>query len=289
MSLIVRYAEPGGRVRVGVLTGAEVRQVDVNDLGALLALGLDQLRLRVEAAADGPVVADVELLAPVDHQEVWAAGVTYRRSRDARLEESGGLDVYARVYDHPRPELFLKAPGWRAIGPGGRIGVRRDATWSVPEPEVVVVVNSGGEVVGFTAGNDVSSRDIEGENPLYLPQAKVYEASCQIGPGIRPVWELEDQPVLGVRLTVERAGESLFSGETSTTQMVRTFGELVGWLFAALAFPQGVLLMTGTGIVPPSDVTLQDGDVVVVEVGDVGELRGTVSLVGAASSASRAP
>lgn len=217
------------------------------------------------------VPAGTETRAPIDaHQEVWASGVTYLRSRDARMAESGSADVYDLVYDAERPELFFKAAGWRAGGHGDPIRVRRDSSWDVPEPELVLVINADLEIVGYSAGNDVSSRDIEGANPLYLPQAKMYEGSCALGPGIRLVeGGARDLAGLPISLQIERGGEVVFEGETDTGQMKRSFEELAAYLGRELPFPDGVLLMTGTGIVPPEDFTLQVGDGVEIRVGEL--------------------
>jgi 2-dehydro-3-deoxy-D-arabinonate dehydratase len=213
--------------------------------------------------ADGPLLAPVE----ADH-EVWASGVTYLRSRDAREAESSARDVYAKVYDAERPELFFKAVGRRVVGPGGTVRIRHDSSWDVPEPEIVLVVNSAMEIVGYCAGNDMSSRSIEGENPLYLPQAKSYDGSCALGPGIR-LAPAEALDALTVRLQIWRAGEVVFGGESGAAQMRRRFGELVQFLGRALSFPQGALLMTGTGIVPAESFTLQAGDRVQIQVGEL--------------------
>lgn len=219
----------------------------------------------VEAlATDEPATGD--LLAPVEHgQEVWASGVTFLRSREARMHESDVKDVYERVYDAERVEVFFKAAGWRVVGPGQPVRVRRDSTWNVPEPELTLVLSSRGEIVGYCAGNDVSSRDIEGENPLYLPQAKVYDGSCALGPGIvlAGADAMRDLPIA---LTIERGGATLFEGETATSQLKRSLEEIARWLFAELAFPQGAFLMTGTGVVPPDEFNLSPGDVVRIEV-----------------------
>ncbi|MGC9522898.1 MAG: fumarylacetoacetate hydrolase family protein [Anaerolineae bacterium] len=216
----------------------------------------------------GPRIAPIELM-----HEVWASGVTYLRSRDARRAESETGDIYARVYIAERPELFMKAVGWRVRGPEDAIRIRPDSPWNVPEPEVTLVVNRHGEIVGYCAGNDVSSRSIEGANPLYLPQAKVYNGSCALGPRIE-LAHPEEMRELDVKLQIERPigpdaaeRETVFVGATDTTQMKRTFEELVDYLFRELDFPRGVFLMTGTGIVPPDDFTLQVGDVVKVGVG----------------------
>ena len=212
------------------------------------------------APAVGPLLAPLE----ADH-EVWACGVTYQRSREAREAESTVRDVYARVYDATRPELFFKGLGWRVAGAGAPIRVRNDSTWNVPEPELTLVVNAAAEIVGYTVGNDVSSRDIEGENPLYLPQAKVYDGSCAIGPAIYIATEagLRNVPI---RLRIERAGKAVFEGETRSSEMKRSLVDLASFLGRELSFPQGAFLMTGTGIVPPDGFSLQAEDVVRIEV-----------------------
>jgi 2-dehydro-3-deoxy-D-arabinonate dehydratase len=222
---------------------------------------------------------DVPLLAPLDTQEVWAAGVTYERSKVARMEESaGGGDFYDKVYEAERPELFLKAAGGhRVVGPGQEIRVRRDSHWNVPEPEMTLVLSSAGKIVGVTVGNDVSSRDIEGENPLYLPQAKVYNGACALGPMIRIVDDELDLRNLPIRLAITRDGETAFSGETSTARMKRTPEELAAYLFRELTFPSGAFLMTGTGVVPPDDFSLQGGDIVSIHIEGVGTLTNPVA------------
>jgi 2-dehydro-3-deoxy-D-arabinonate dehydratase len=214
----------------------------------------------------GPVPAG-PLLAPIEPMsEVWAAGVTYRRSLAAREVESTVRDVYGRVYDAERPELFWKAIGWRVVGHLMPIRVRDDSRWTVPEPELTLVVNARLEVVGFCAGNDVSARDIEGENPLYLPQAKVYDGSCALGPGIvlAGTDRMRDLPV---EVLVTRDEHPVFQGETRTSRMKRTPEELVGFLGRELTLPRGGFLMTGTGIVPPDDFSLRTGDRVRVTIG----------------------
>jgi 2-dehydro-3-deoxy-D-arabinonate dehydratase len=206
------------------------------------------------------------LLPPVaPDQEIWAAGVTYLSSRMAREAESQSSDVYQRVYHAERPELFFKSNGWRAVGPGAPIRIRRDSRWDVPEPELTLAINARGEIIGFTVGNDVSSRSIEGENPLYLPQAKVYDGCCAVGPAIRlqSADSLRDVPI---HLVIERDGAVVFSGETRTSQIKRDLCELAEFLCRELTFPQGVLLMTGTGIVPTEEFTLRSGDRVRIEI-----------------------
>jgi len=221
------------------------------------------------AAMPADQAAEGALLAPIDpQQEVWAAGVTYLRSREARRGESQVADVYERVYDAARPELFFKAAGWRVIGPGMPIRVRADSRWNVPEPELVIVINRHRQIVGYCAGNDVSSRDIEGENPLYLPQAKIYDGSCALGPAIMlcAPEEMADMPV---QLSIERGGAVVFAGKATTAAMKRSLGELVDYLTRQLDFPHGVLLMTGTCLVPGDDFTLRTGDIVRIGVGSL--------------------
>lgn len=208
------------------------------------------------------------LLAPVEpNLEVWGSGVTYLRSRQAREAESTTADVYQKVYDAQRPEIFFKSAGWRAVGHGNPVRIRQDTRWNVPEPEVTLAINAYGEIVGYTIGNDMSSRDIEGENPLYLPQAKTYTGSCAVGPGI-VIADASALSALNVRMEIERGGQIVFAGDTGTDQMKRTFDDLVAYLYRELSFPHGALLMTGTGIVPPDDFTLQSGDVIRIQVAE---------------------
>ena len=235
-------------------------------LDAMLEAPAASLGALVDALATDEA-ASGELLPPIEHgQEVWASGVTFLRSREARMHESEVQDVYERVYDAERVELFLKAVGWRVMGSGQPIRVRRDSEWNVPEPELTLVLNGAGEIVGYCPGNDVSSRSIEGENPLYLPQAKIYNGSCALGPGIE-LTGAEAMADLPIALSIERGGASAFEGETSTAQLKRSLEEIAGWLFRELAFPQGAFVMTGTGIVPPDEFSLSVGDVVRVRVG----------------------
>jgi 2-dehydro-3-deoxy-D-arabinonate dehydratase len=245
-------------------------------LEGLLALPRSDLMKRLGDEATGRT-ADGPFLPPVaDRHEVWAAGVTYLRSRDARQSEAAdGGDVYDRVYHAERPELFFKAIGWRVVGHGQPIRIRRDAHWNVPEPELTLVLNAGGEIVGCCAGNDVSSRDIEGANPLYLPQAKVYTGSCALGPGILLAGAAELANT-AISVDVVRGGQSVFSGQIETAQMKRSLDELAAFLFRELEFPSGVFLMTGTGIVPPIDFSLEAGDVVRIAVANL-ELENMVA------------
>jgi len=220
-----------------------------------------------------------EALPPVlKDTEIWAAGVTYLRSKSARMEESekaGGDIFYDLVYDAERPELFFKSMGYRAVGNGGKIRVREDSSWDVPEPELTLAVNAGGEIFGFTIGNDVSSRSIEGENPLYLPQAKVYRGSCAVGPCLLLGRDaLKDEA--SIKLTITRGGEVMFDDATDVTQLKRTLEELVEYLYREMDFPNGAMLMTGTGVVPGTDFTLQAGDVVKIEIEGIGVLENVV-------------
>jgi len=217
----------------------------------------------LKEAAEDPILPPVE-----PEHEVWASGVTYLQSREAREMESADAGAYERVYVAERPELFFKAPGWRVVGHGDMVRIREDSHWNVPEPELVVVVNSGMEVVGYTAGNDVSSRDIEGENPLYLPQAKVYDGSCSLGPGI-VLCGPGSMRELRISMEIRRGGDTVFEGEVDTSQMKRSPEELAEYLGKELAFPVGAFLMTGTGIVPEDEFTLDAGDVVGISVGEL--------------------
>ncbi len=243
-------------------------------LSEALRLNAGALQASLERVTKGDSIplGSATLLAPLDFQEVWAAGVTYLRSRDARMEESQEKSVYDRVYEADRPELFMKATPNRVSGPGQAVGVRGDSTWDVPEPECVLVINNSGEIVGYTVGNDVSSRSIEGENPLYLPQAKMYEKGAGLGPVIEMSWEVTDPGNLPIRLSISRDGAEVFAGETNTNQMHRSFDDLRDYLFRHNVFDYGVFLMTGTGIVPPSDFTLDGGDVVSISIEGIGTL-----------------
>jgi 2-dehydro-3-deoxy-D-arabinonate dehydratase len=222
-------------------------------------------------------VDGLTLLAPIDRQEVWAAGVTYQRSQAARMEESAAAaSCYDRVYSSPRPELFFKATPHRVAGPGQPLRIRADSNWNVPEPEVALVVNSRLKLVGFTVGNDMSSRDIEGENPLYLPQAKVYNACCGLGPCITLAGAMPPREAICVRIAIHRAGAVVYSGSTSVAKMARSFEELIQWLGRDNSFPDGVFLLTGTGVVPPRDFTLLPGDEVSVSIDGIGTLTNPI-------------
>lgn len=282
---LVRYAERSTRrERVGVLADGILRPLPgVSGFAELLRLTVAEARTLVERADEAGAVAldEAILLPPVDGRtEVWAAGVTYERSKDARIEESTSQDVYAQVYDAARPELFFKAPAWRVVCDGESVGVRPDAEVTVPEPELAMLVTSRGEVLGYTVCNDVSSRDIEGANPLYLPQAKIYDGSCALAALVRPAWEVPDPRDLGIRLVVRRDDRTLLDECTSTARLHRGLDDLVEHLHRALALPDGAVLSTGTGIVPGLDLTLRPGDLVEITIDEVGTLTNPVALAG---------
>jgi 2-dehydro-3-deoxy-D-arabinonate dehydratase len=277
---IVRYAsQPGTGAVVGVRRGDRITPVTgVDSLAELLRLPLAELRATVEGASGATVgVADVLLLPPVDGgSEVWGAGVTYEISKWARVEEARERSIYERVYDAERPELFFKSVPWRVSTDGEPIGIRPDSTQDVPEPELCVVANAQGEIVGYLICNDVTARSIEGENPLYLTQAKVYAGSCALSAGIRPAWEIDDPHGLEIGMTVVRGSEAVWHQTTSTARMRRRVEELVHYLFLGDAFPDGVLLTTGTGLVPDMSFALAAGDRVDIEIDQVGTLSNPV-------------
>jgi 2-dehydro-3-deoxy-D-arabinonate dehydratase len=248
-------------------------------LADLLALPVDELRdlLSVTGGEQMPLES-VELLAPVDGRtEVWAAGVTYERSRDARIDESEQSgDVYDRVYTAERPEIFFKSVSWRVRGPGRAVSVRADSQVDVPEPELAAVLNYAGEVAGYTICNDMSSRTIEGQNPLYLPQAKIYLGGCAIGPWIRPAWEIPDPYDLTIDLTITRDGQVAWQGKSSTSGLRRRIPELSSYLFREDDFPAGAILSTGTSLVPDLPFTLQPADQVTIGISGIGELTNPV-------------
>lgn len=284
MDGFLRYTDPDGRAQIGWYTddaGPVIHPLPgVATMAELLRLPLDEVRElagRAEGLAE-PVAADgVALLPPVDSgTEVWASGVTYERSRQARGEESSDADLYDRVYAAERPELFFKAPAWRVVTEGEPVAFRTDSPLNVPEPELALVVNARAEVVGYCVCNDMSSRSMEGENALYLPQAKVYAGSCALGPLVRPVWRLPDLARERIDMRVERAGAEVFSGSVPLEAMRRDPAVLVEYLFASQPFPDGAVLATGTGIVPGMDFTLEEGDTVAVTITGVGGLSNPV-------------
>ncbi|MEQ8677358.1 MAG: fumarylacetoacetate hydrolase family protein [Aggregatilineales bacterium] len=294
---LIRFYHPQKGVRIGVYSGETVYDVTeklasstewfqksvgrVNEAIEELENLANQssTTYQVSELENAPSPDTLHWLAPVDQQEVWASGVTYERSREARQEESvDGGDIYARVYAAERPELFMKAVGWRVVGHRGAVGIRHDSTWSVPEPELALALNPALEVIGFSVANDMSSRDIEGENPLYLPQAKMYTASCALGAGIT-LQTADSWPETTIRLKITRDGETAFEGSVETARIHRKLSELVEYLGRAYTFPDGVVLLTGTGLVPSGEFTLAAGDVVEIAIDDIGKLINTVKIV----------
>lgn len=281
----VRLAD--GQVRAGVWEGDRVRPFRAGT-GVTPPVLSDVLHADDPAGAARRAVgeetlpaASVRFLAPLDNQEVWAAGVTYKRSREARERESAGAArFYDLVYQAARPELFFKATPHRVVGPGDMVRVRADSRWSVPEPEVALVLSPQLRLVGATIGNDMSARDIEGENPLYLPQAKVYDACCALGPAVTLAEALPPPDQMTIRLTITRGGRAVVEGATSVAAMARTFADLIGWLGRDNRFPAGVVLLTGTGIVPPDDFSLAAGDEISIEVAGLGTLVNVVGQAG---------
>ncbi len=296
---LCRFHSPIHGARLGLLVDETVHDVTASGqphmatLAALLQaststplptllqdIPLDQLPTYRYADLEREPAGDVaHLLPPVDRQEVWAAGVTYAWSREARVREAVTKDIYVRVYEAERPELFFKSIGSKAVGPHNWIGLRGDSKWNVPEPELVLVLNPGMQIVGYTIGNDVSSRDIEGENPLYLPQAKVYRHACAVGPVITIADTAFNAHNLPIKLGIVRDGATVFEAETSTAQLNRPLPELAGFLGRYDDFADGVLLFTGTGIVPPDDFTLHHGDQVTITIAGIGALRNTARLM----------
>jgi 2-dehydro-3-deoxy-D-arabinonate dehydratase len=274
----------GPQTRVGILQGDRITPLNFVTSGNRCLSDLlhaDDPEAEVRRGLRVPLgplaLEEVRILAPVDGQEVWGAGVTYERSKVARQEESErGATFYDQVYTARRPELFFKATPSRVAGPGEPIRVRRDSNWSVPEPELAMVLSPTLKLVGFTIGNDVSARDIEGENPLYLPQAKVYDACCALGPAITLAGAMPPRTEIGIRLEIDRAGGRIYSGETSVARMARRFEDLIDWLGRDNRFPNGVILLTGTGIVPPDEFHLEAGDVVRITIDGVGTLANPV-------------
>jgi 2-dehydro-3-deoxy-D-arabinonate dehydratase len=283
---LCRFKNPVHEARVGALaddsTVLDLTAAGVADMTSLLE-SADPLAALAEIVRSGPprvVLSDITLLAPVERQEVWAAGVTYLRSKAARMEESDfSASAYDRVYSAERPEIFFKSLPEKVVGPGGSVGIRHDSKWNVPEPELALVINSRGTIVGHTIGNDMSSRDIEGENLLYLPQAKTYRHSCALGPWLVLGTPEELARQWEIRIEIIRNGKSVFSGETSVGQIKRSFAELAEFLFRSQEFPHGAVLLTGTGIVPPDHFTLNEHDVVRIGISSIGVLENKVTIV----------
>src|SRR5262245_709528 len=278
-----------GEVRVGLVEDGHIRLLATDALVGIRTLAdvlhsdnpASLARSLIDENTSTVPLHDATLLAPLDRQEVWAAGVTYKRSREARERESAGAaQFYDLVYSAPRPELFFKATPHRVVGPGDRVRIRRDTRWSVPEPELALVLTPRLKLVGYTIGNDMSARDIEGENPLYLPQAKVYDRCCAVGPVVTLKESMPQLDRVTIRLTIERRGATAFDGSTTLAQMHRPLDDLIGWLGRDNSFPNGVILLTGTGIVPPDDFALAAGDLVTIEVTGIGRLTNLVEQKG---------
>ena len=281
---LCRFQNASGEVRVGQIVD-ESGVVDLSAAGIVSVTELleDESRVaRVESLADVQTLqlSEVTLLTPVEQQEVWAAGVTYLRSKKARMEESDfSANAYDQVYDAPRPEIFFKALPEKVVGPNEPVGIRSDSKWNVPEPELTLVVNSAKELVGVSIGNDMSSRDIEGENLLYLPQAKVYDKSCAIGPYIVTGASEEEIRQWTIEVEISRQGEVVFNGETSIDNIKRSFSELLDYLGRSQSFPHGAMLLTGTGVVPGDDFTLEAKDKVSITISGIGTLNNPVITV----------
>jgi 2-dehydro-3-deoxy-D-arabinonate dehydratase len=279
MSHLVRFADDTGTTRVGLLTDERLRPLAVASMSELLRHSVAEIRELAEAAGEPVSTAGTRLLPPLDgRMEVWAAGVTYSRSEEARREESADEDVYARVYRAERPELFFKSAAWRVVTDGEPIAIRTDSANDVPEPELGLLLTAAGEIAGYVVVDDVSSRSIEGENPLYLPQAKIYTGSCAVSARVRPAWEVPDPLALGLRMRILRDGDQVFAGEASTAQLNRKPAGLAEYLWRDNDFPDGAVLSTGTSVVPGLDQGLRPGDVVEIEIAEVGSLRSPVVL-----------
>jgi len=276
---LAKYRSTTGTDGVGVVRRDEITPLDLeggqyrNLFEILEADDPYEVVSLLSAGQLAEPLAGVNLLPPIDQQEVWAAGVTYKRSKTARMEESTtSADCYDRVYASPRPELFFKASPHRVSGHGQPLRIRTDSEWNVPEPELTLVLNSHNKLVGFTIGNDMSSRDIEGDNPLYLPQAKVYNQCCGLGPCITLFRDMPAVADIGINLAIHRGGAKVFEGHTSAAQMARTFENLIGWLGRDNSFPTGAFLLTGTGIVPDRSFTLEADDIVEIKIDGIGTL-----------------
>ena len=283
---LCRFKHKQGAIRIGLVIDAstvvDLTPAGINQMAPLLEsedLEAQLHRLKKETLPQLQL-SSLELCAPTEHQEVWAAGVTYLRSKTARMEESDfSANAYDKVYSADRPELFFKSIAEKVSGPSDPIGIRKDAKWNVPEPELALVVNSHGKIVGYTVGNDMSSRDIEGENLLYLPQAKVYQNSCALGPWITLGGAEAEVRPWTIRIAIQRDGSPVFAGETSVDRIKRSFADLVSYLFRSQEFPHGAVLLTGTGIVPPDTFTLRAQDVVEIEISGIGRLKNSVAVV----------
>lgn len=278
---IAKLFNSSGHPGIGIVQQDKIQMLDLGslpDLSAILASADVAATVRsLRPTGETIAISQARLLPPIDAQEVWAAGVTYKRSQTARMEESEtAASCYDRVYNSPRPEIFFKATPHRVRGSGQSLRIRKDAKWNVPEPELALVLSPALRVVGFTIGNDMSSRDIEGDNPLYLPQAKTYNECCGLGPWITLAESMPARDKIGISLSIVRQGREVFAQSTSAAEMARTFEELVQWLGRDNSFPNGVFLLTGTGIVPTSDFTLHPGDSVSINIVGIGTLMNSV-------------
>ncbi len=274
------------QIRIGLLADdgmiIDLTAAGVTQLTPLLERDDLAAHVRSLAAQKLPEVSpsEVRFLPPVERQEVWAVGVTYLRSKKARMEESDfSATAYDKVYDAPRPELFFKSMPEKVVGTGDAVGIRSDAKWNVPEPELALVLNSRGRIVGYTVGNDMSSRDIEGENLLYLPQAKIYDRACAVGPCIEVGPSEEEARGWTITVQISRGDKVVFGGDTSVSRIKRTFTEMAEYLFRSQTFPNGAVLLTGTGVVPGDEFTLQAGDVVRIDISGIGVLENSVVIV----------
>jgi 2-dehydro-3-deoxy-D-arabinonate dehydratase len=283
---ICRFKNKTDEVHIGLVadnsTLLDLTTAGITQLSALLESENPAAQLNLLAGKNLPriALAGVKLLAPVERQEVWAAGVTYLRSKTARMEESDfSATAYDKVYAAERPEIFFKSIPEKVVATGEAVGIRRDAKWNVPEPELALVMNSRGQIIGHTIGNDMSSRDIEGENLLYLPQAKVYDRSCALGPWIHLGATEAVAREWKIKIEIRRDGKNVFNGETSVSQIKRDFAQLAEFLFRSQRFPHGAVLLTGTGIVPPDTFTLRERDVVEIEISGIGSLKNQVVVV----------
>jgi 2-dehydro-3-deoxy-D-arabinonate dehydratase len=283
---LCRFRTKSAETRIGLLvddaTIADLTSAGITQLAPVLENENPYALLQQLTGTTLPKVplADVQLCAPIEQQEVWAAGVTYLRSKKARMEESDfSASAYDKVYSAARPEIFFKSVADKVVATGDTVGIRSDAKWNVPEPELALVINSRGKIVGATIGNDMSSRDIEGENLLYLPQAKVYDRACALGPWITIGSTEAEMRTWTIAITIRRAQEAVFSGETSVNNLKRGFDELAGYLFRSQRFPHGAVLLTGTGVVPDDTFTLQAGDDIEIGISGIGQLRNTVTVV----------
>lgn len=276
---LAKYRLATGQTGVGRVEGDQVLPLDLSSgqyrsLFEILEADNPYETVEFLTSPDNRLpLEEVALLPPIDQQEVWAAGVTYKRSKTARMEESTtAASCYDRVYASPRPEIFFKATPHRVSGHGQPLRIRTDSNWNVPEPELTLVISSKLQLVGFTVGNDMSSRDIEGDNPLYLPQAKCYNQSCGLGPWITLPIGMPPRTEIGIRLVIRRGGQTVYDGHTSVEQMARTFENLIGWLGRDNSFPTGAFLLTGTGVVPDNTFTLQPRDIVEIKIDGIGTL-----------------